>query len=108
MVYTKDKEGNPMVIKKEGEIPKDIDSASLISILSSTDPELSEREIKLKEAPKISEEEEKEVNMDEFEEEDDDNEFKWWSHKDENNYFALVTKMKSDYQPGEQVYNCYG
>ena len=40
LIYSKDKEGNPVVIKKEGEIPKDIDSESLINILSSTDPEL--------------------------------------------------------------------
>ena len=42
------------------------------------------------------------------EEEDDEENFAWYDHKDNETYFVLCTKYKNIYQPGQQVFHCYG
>lgn len=42
------------------------------------------------------------------EEEDDEENFAWYNHTDDQTYFVLCTKHKNVYNPGQQVFHCYG
>lgn len=42
------------------------------------------------------------------EEEDDEENFAWYKGEDDQTYFTLCTKYKNIYNPGQQVFHCYG
>ena len=42
------------------------------------------------------------------EEDDDEENFAWYDKDDDQTYFVLCTKHKNIYNPGQQVFHCYG